>query len=64
MSTQRAYERIGQTVAIRMRNGILVDVRILDYEKKWGKDRFYVEPVAGKGRAWVELDDLKSKKAG
>jgi hypothetical protein len=27
-----------------------------DYKSQWGRDRWLVEPVAGSGQVWVEID--------
>ncbi len=34
--------------------GLLVSVVIMDVKERWGRVRFLVSPVAGKGTIWVE----------
>ncbi len=35
-------------------NGLIVSIVILDIKKSYGKLRFLVSPVSGKGEIWVE----------
>lgn len=39
-------------------NGIAFNVRILDYKEAYGKKRWLVAPLSGKGTAWVEQDPI------
>lgn len=39
--------------------GLTVDVIIKDVKTSYGRDRFHVSPVAGKGLVWVEKVNLK-----
>lgn len=39
--------------------GLAVEVKIVDVKKSYGRDRFKVEPVRGKGAVWVESVELK-----
>ena len=34
--------------------GMIVEVEIKDYKNSYGRDRFLVSPVTGKGEVWVE----------
>lgn len=34
--------------------GLTVGVVVLDVKERWGKTRFLVSPVTGKGEVWVE----------
>lgn len=36
--------------------GLSVECVILDIKERWGKNRFLVSPVCGKGEVWVELN--------
>ena len=44
---------IGKHALIRA-GKLKVKVEILDYKFAYGKDRYLVAPLAGKGEAWVE----------
>ena len=33
---------------------LMVDVKILDYKRSYGRDRWLVTPVSGSGQVWVE----------
>lgn len=33
---------------------LMVDVKILDYKRSYGRDRWLVTPIAGSGQVWVE----------
>ena len=44
---------VNQKVHIRL-GGLTVAVVILDIKEAWGKTRYQVSPVAGKGEVWVE----------
>lgn len=33
---------------------LMVDVKILDYKRSYGRDRLLVTPVSGSGQVWVE----------
>jgi len=35
-------------------NGLIVSIVILDIKKSYGRLRFLVSPVSGKGEIWVE----------
>lgn len=34
--------------------GLVVRVNILDVKEAWGRQRFLISPVEGKGQVWVE----------
>lgn len=42
--------RTGEVVA----NGLIVYVTILDVKQSYGRVRYMVEPVSGRGNVWVE----------
>ena len=44
---------VGKQAHVRL-GGMLVKVKVLDYKKSYGKDRWLVEPVAGQGKVWVQ----------
>lgn len=47
-------EKIGKEAVITTEHGLSFNVRVIDYKNSYGRDRWRVEPVAGKGSAWVE----------
>ena len=48
---------IGATVAVRMQD-LTIDCQVIDAKNSWGKVRLLVQPVAGRGEQWVELERL------
>lgn len=51
MSTQ---EKTAGKIGIITFKGLFFEVVILDVVNKYGRDRYLVEPVAGKGKVWVQ----------
>lgn len=39
--------------------GLTVAVAIKDYKNSYGRDRFLVTPIAGKGEVWIETVIIK-----
>lgn len=39
--------------------GFYIDVIIKDVKISWGKERYLVTPISGKGEAWVESIQLE-----
>lgn len=39
--------------------GLTIDVIIKDVKVTWGRERYLICPVAGKGEVWVESVNLK-----
>lgn len=51
------YARVAKTIGKRgyVQFGTLeIEVEVVNYKQSYGKDRWQVKPVAGKGEAWVE----------
>lgn len=46
--------KIGKTAQLQTAWGFTVKVEILDFKNSYGRDRWLVEPIEGKGSAWVE----------
>ncbi len=52
---------IGKAAFIKL-SGIQVNVNVIDYKNSYGKDRWLVEPLSGKGTMWVEeVHTIKGK---
>lgn len=49
------------TIPIRGRNqtAFEVEVKILDVRQQYGREDYQVEPVAGRGKAWVQKKALR-----
>lgn len=39
--------------------GLSVDVKIIDVKVSYGRERFQVTPISGKGEVWVESVSVK-----
>lgn len=50
---EKIQKYVGKQAVVEM-GAFIVKVEILDVKNTYGKDRFLVTPVAGKGEAWVE----------
>lgn len=46
-------EKIGRVGWVNL-GGLMVDVKILDYKRSYGRDRWFVTPVSGSGEIWIE----------
>ena len=44
---------IGKTVTIKSEN-LRFEVKVLDTKNSYGRKRYLVTPIAGKGRVWIE----------
>lgn len=49
----KVEEMVGKKAKIRS-GALLFNVRVLDYKRSYGKDRWLVEPTDGTGQMWVE----------
>ena len=49
----KVFENVGKQGTVSL-GGLKVHVDILDYKKSYGRDRFFVTPVAATGEVWVE----------
>ena len=38
--------------------GLQINVKIIDFKKAYGNDRWLVTPVSGSGEAWTETNPL------
>lgn len=56
MTYQENYKTIGKKGTIKL-GGLVVDVKIIDYKFTYGRDRWKVAPISGKGEIWVEKVD-------
>jgi hypothetical protein len=45
--------KIGKIVELPL-NGMVVQVKVLDFKLSYGRERWLVTPVAGSGQVWVE----------
>jgi hypothetical protein len=57
MTTVETMQLIGMQGTIFV-GGLNVDVTIKDIKQAYGKTRYQVEPVAGRGSVWVESISL------
>lgn len=48
---------VGKKAKVEL-GGLTVEVKVLDVKKSYGKDRYQITPVAGKGEVWVEKVEL------
>lgn len=44
---------IGKQGAIEV-GGLVVTVKIVDYKRSYGRDRWLVTPISGSGQVWIE----------
>ncbi len=52
-------KNIGLTATYRgTGNGLVFEVRIIDFKSVFGRIDYHVEPVAGSGSAWVSSDSI------
>lgn len=65
MTKAKTNEWLGKhamfTIPIRGRNqtAFEVEVKILDVRQQYGREDYQVEPVAGRGKAWVQKKALR-----
>jgi hypothetical protein len=57
MTALQMYQAIGRPARLRC-DGLLVDVTVMDVKMSYGKARLLVQPIAGVGTVWVEMDRL------
>lgn len=51
---------VGKTGQVNL-GGLLVNVKIIDVKQSYGRDRYKVTPVSGKGEIWIERITLSAK---
>jgi hypothetical protein len=51
-------EYVGKKGEIKL-GKLIVEVNIINVKNSYGRDRFLISPVAGKGEIWVEKVSLK-----
>ena len=56
-TTLQMVPGIGHVVGVRV-EGWSIPMQVKDVKSVWGKVRLLVEPVQGKGEAWIELTRL------
>ena len=61
MISENDLKLIGQVGQIQLRPMVDVDVVIKHIRERWGKLDYLIEPVSGKGRAWVSQDSVRLK---
>ena len=44
---------IGRQGAVRVSNGLIVNVRVRDIKQSYGDTRYLVTPISGSGKVWV-----------
>ncbi len=54
---------VGSSGSLITREGLSVQVRVLDTRHVWDRTDYLVQPVAGHGRAWVSADRVQLKSA-
>jgi hypothetical protein len=59
MSVNELAKMIGRTGFIYARGEMSVSVRIVDAKISYGAVRYLVEPIAGRGSTWVNLDTIE-----
>ena len=57
MTANQMSVAVGQRVQLRT-GSLRVDCTVLDAKTAWGNVRLLVEPVAGTGQQWVELNSI------
>lgn len=60
MGTKDKVAKVGEKGLISI-GGFHVEVEIIDYKNSYGRDRWLVKPVAGKGEVWTE-QEITTKK--
>lgn len=53
------HKVVGKRASVELKNGLVMDVRVLQHKFSYGKDRYLVTPVAGSGEVWVQNINLK-----
>jgi len=58
MTARELIEAVGSTVELKLSamNDVTIFARVLDAQERWGMPRLLVEPVAGSGQTWINLD--------
>ena len=52
------FDRLNTQAMLCTKEGLRVDVRLIDHKSAYGNDLWLVEPVEGEGRAWVNESRL------
>ena len=55
MTTKQGYPIIGSWGYICHPNGLQIKVEVIDLKQSYGRTRYQVKPLEGKGTAWVEV---------
>lgn len=48
---------IGKKGSISM-DGLSIEVKVVDFKQSYGRDRWLVTPVSGKGQKWIEQNPV------
>lgn len=59
MSVNELVKMVGRTGTVYARGEMSVSVRIVDAKISYGAVRYLIEPIAGRGSAWVNLDTIE-----
>ena len=58
MTVNEMSKRVGKTAELRIKNGMIITVKIIDARTVYGRTDFMVEPISGKGAVWVGRSSL------
>lgn len=59
MSAKELVKMIGRTGYIAGRGDLCITVRIVDVKTSYGAVRYQVEPIAGRGSAWIDANSIE-----
>lgn len=63
MTVAEAAQLLGRTGTIRQA-GLTVGVTVIDVKQSYGRTRYLVSPLAGKGEIWVEQVTINANALG
>lgn len=46
--------QVGERAKVKLKNGLVMEVRVLEQKFTYGKSRYLITPVAGSGKVWVQ----------
>ena len=50
----KIQELVGKVATVKL-GGLIVEVTVIDIKNSYGRDRYLITPVKGKGEIWVEV---------
>lgn len=59
MSAKELVKMVGRTGYIAGRGDLDITVRIVDVKTSYGAVRYQVEPIAGRGSAWIDANSIE-----